>query len=124
MLAAAFSTFATGIDAGLHIADSFAALGAILADIHAFGADMLGVIAAHQHKMRACPANLRAGQHQPQMLRFNVLAASLEAMVRSRSKAGLIALQAVVDACLHVLRSVVHDLVLLGREPTKKNNAA
>ena len=124
MLAAAFSTFATSIDTGLHIADSFTALGAILADIHALGTKMLGVIAAHQHEMRARPANLRAGQHQPQMLRFNVLAASLEAMVRGRPEAGLIALQAVVDAFLHVLRCVVHDLVLLGREPTKKNNAA
>ena len=122
MLAAAFSTFAAGVDAGLHVTDSFAALGAILADIHAFSADMLGVFAVHQHEMGAGPADLRTGQHQPKMLRFNVLAAGLEAMVRSCSKASLVALQAVVDACLHVVRYVVHDLVLLGREPTRKDN--
>lgn len=118
MLAAAFSAFAAGIDACLHVADSLAALGAVLANIHAFGADMLGMIAVHQHEMRTGPADLRASEHQAQMLRFNVLAAGFETMVGGCAETGLIALQAFVDAFLHVLRCVVHDLLLWGREPT------
>jgi hypothetical protein len=80
VLAAAFRAFAAGIDARLHIANSFAAFGAILADIDAFGADMLGMIAVHQHEMRASAADFRTGKHQPQMIRFNVLASGFETM--------------------------------------------
>jgi hypothetical protein len=49
------------------------------------------------------PANLGTGHHQAKMLRLDVLAARLEGVCQRRSKTGLIAAQAFVDACLHFL---------------------
>ena len=49
------------------------------------------------------------------MLGLDVLAAGFKAVVRRRSEAGLIALQAFIDAFLNVLGRMVHDVLFLGR---------
>ena len=61
-----------------------------------------------QHEVRRGPADLRAGQHQAEMLRLHVLAASRQAVVRRHPEAGLVAAQALVDAGLHLARHIAH----------------
>jgi uncharacterized protein len=100
-LPAAFRTRPAGLNAFLHSFQPFAVFGALLTNLGAFAAGVLVVRAVDQHEMRRRPTDLGAGHHQPEMLRFGVLAAVLEAMGHRRAKAGLVAIKACVDTCAH-----------------------
>jgi hypothetical protein len=112
----------------VHITHTLATAGAVLADIGAFSAGVLVMRGPEQHEMGRRPADLRASQHQAQVLRLSVLAAGGKTVVRGHAKAGLIAAQALVDAGLHVVADLVHRLtrVLLGSsdQPATSNEPA
>ena len=107
-LPAALRTASALGDTIIHAADLLAGLGAFLTDLCAFGAGMLVMRRANQHKMRRGPADLSAGHHGTHVAWLNVLAALLQAMVHRHTKAGLVAAQAFIDAGLHLGRSVMH----------------
>ncbi|CCF18356.1 exported protein of unknown function [Pseudorhizobium banfieldiae] len=71
---ATISTLAAGVDASLHVADTLAVIGALAAYLRTFAASVLVVLGADQHEMGRGAANLGAGHHQPEVLRFRVLA--------------------------------------------------
>lgn len=97
-----------GFDTVLHITDLFAALGTCFTD---FGADCTGAfvkLAAHQHEVRRGLADLGACHHEPEVSRFDMPTALLQAVIHGCAEASAVATQAFVDAALHVLGNMVH----------------
>ena len=101
-------TAPASVDAVLHVADALAISRALVADLGAFAAEMLVVLGVHQHEVCGRAADLRAGQHQAEMPRLDMLSAGLEAVGHRITQAGLIAAKARVDAVLHLLRYLMH----------------
>ena len=105
---AAFCAAAASLDAIVHVADPLTFVGAVVADVGAFGAEMLVVRRAQDHDMRGRPAGLRAGQHELDMTRSGMLATLFQAVPCDHAEAGLVAAKAGVHAGLHVLIDVMH----------------
>ena len=74
----AFRTSAACVDAALHIADPFAIIGTLAANLGAFSANVLMVPATDEHELSRRPANLGAGHHQLEMRRLSMLAAHFQ----------------------------------------------
>src|SRR5690349_17903997 len=85
-----------GLHALLHAADLLAGAGALVADFGAFAAGVLVVVRPNQHEVGGGLAHLGAGQHEPEVLRLDVLAARLEAVVHRHAQAGRVAAQALL----------------------------
>jgi hypothetical protein len=100
--------FAAGFDASFHATQFGAGFGAFFANRRAFGADMAVMFGVHQYEMRRRTADFSAFDHQPEMPGFGVIAAFFKAMIHGGGKTGLIAVQALLNAALHVLRNVMH----------------
>ena len=107
---AAFCAAAASLDAIVHVADPLTFVGAVVADVGAFGAEMLVVRGTDDHDLGAGATDLGAGEHQLDVLRRGVLTSELEAVICAHAEAGLIAAQAVVDARLHLQGEVRHHL--------------
>lgn len=69
-------------------------------------------IRAEQHQMRRRAAHFRAGEHQPKMRWLRMFASHLQAMMRGAGEARLVAIEASVDAGLHVHGDGVHGEIL------------
>ncbi len=99
--ATALRAGATGRDALLHIAQRLAGRGALFADLGALGANVRVVLRAAQHEVGADGADLRAVEHQAEMVWLDVRAAHFQAMggqvAQTRRVTGL----AIIDALLH-----------------------
>ncbi|WP_200796469.1 hypothetical protein [Paracoccus solventivorans] len=65
-------------------------------------------VGSDQHEIRRCLADLGAGDHEPEMLRLDMLATCLKAMVHGHAEASAVAAQAFVDAALHFRGHLVH----------------
>lgn len=98
---AALGTFLTHLDAFLHIADLLAVRRTGLADLGAQPAQAMRKRRAAELEIRRCLADLGAAHQQPEVLWFDVLAASLEAVVHRGLQADLIAPGAGINAGLH-----------------------
>src|SRR5690625_875401 len=105
---AAFCTAAAGIDAFLHVADLFAAPGALLTDFSADRASAHMKLGADQHEVRRGLTNLGAGDHEPEMIRLDMLAACFQAMIHRHREADAMATQAFVDAVSHLWGNLMH----------------
>lgn len=88
--------------------DCFAALCTLLAYLRAFATRMPVVFRTDEHEMRAGPTNFSANHHNPEVARFDLLAADFEAVVHGCTKTRLVAAQAFVDARLHFGGHIVH----------------
>ena len=111
--AARLRAFAAGFYAGFHVADRFARIGAGVADFGALGANVPVMVGLAQHEIGAGDADLRAIHYQLEVFWLDVLAARFEAMARLHRQAGRVAVEAVLDALLHLGRKVLHILVWL-----------
>ena len=98
---AALRAAAARLGAFLHVADLLAALGAGVAYLRARRAYRSVQRRAAQHEVGCGLTDLRAIDHQPQMLLLNVLAARAQA-IRQHLQAGLVAFIAGIDAGLHL----------------------
>jgi hypothetical protein len=107
-LPATLGTGSAGPNAGVHVADPFAVIGAIFANIGAFGAEMLVMGRADDHDLRGSAAGLRTGQHQLDMGRLGMLATQLKAVSGAHAETDLVTAQALVDASLHRSFDMVH----------------
>jgi DNA-binding FrmR family transcriptional regulator len=71
---------------------------------------------AEEHEVRRGAADLGAGEHEAKMLRLDVLPAGGQAVVGCHAESGLVAAEALVDACLHVRSHLVHCVArIVGR---------
>lgn len=86
-LAAAFSATATGLHAFLHVTNSLAIIGTLLANFSALTACMLVVGRSDQHKMGARPANFGACHHKLEVSWLCMLTAHCKAMVHRHAEA-------------------------------------
>ena len=102
--AAGLRAFAAGVNAILHIADGFARIGARITNFSALGANMFVVIRLAQHEIGADLTDLRAIHHQLKVRRLNVFATRFEAMIGLHIKASRVAIEAVLNALLHLRR--------------------
>jgi hypothetical protein len=71
-------TSAACVHAALHITDPFAIIGTLAANLGAFSANVLMVIATDEHEMSRRPANFGARHHQLEVRRLGMLAAHIQ----------------------------------------------
>ena len=102
--AAGLRAFATGFDALLHIADRFARIGAGIANFGALGANVRVMVGLAQHEIGADLTDLNAIHHQREVFRLDVRAAHFEAMVGKHIQTSRVAIEAILDALLHLGR--------------------
>ena len=114
--AAGLSAGAAGRDALFHVAKSLAGGGALFADLGALGADVRVVLRAAQHEVGANGADLRAVEHQLEVVGRNVSAAHFETMRRQMVQASRVTRLTVVDALFHFGCCVVDNNHLLELE--------
>jgi hypothetical protein len=107
-LAATFCAVHTGLDAFVHTADALAIFGAGIADFGADSAKTIMEIGTAQHEVGRCLADFGTAHHQAEVFRFNVFAASHQAVIHSRLQANLMALHASLDARLHGMLHAMH----------------
>src|SRR3546814_8242856 len=74
-LPAAVGTSAARIDAVLHVAEPLTVLGAFVANLGTFSADVLVMCRFQQHEMRCGSADLGTGEHEPEVFWLRMLAA-------------------------------------------------
>jgi hypothetical protein len=94
-----------------HIADSFARLGAILANVSALGTDVSMMFGTAQHKIGAGRADLSAVEHEAQVIGSNVGAAHFQAMSRCHAQTGGVARLTILDALLHLSGQMIHSWI-------------
>ena len=102
-LAAAPGASAAGRDAFVHVADLFATVGARGTDRRARGADVRVHRRLPQQKIGAGCTDLRAVEHQPVVLRIDMLAARFQAMCREHAQANCVATLTMLEAYFHCL---------------------
>jgi hypothetical protein len=87
----------------LHAANSRTAFGACLAYLGA--SRTRGAVEARvgEHEICSGAADFRAARHEPEVVRFDVLAACLQAVIHGIAPAGLVAVQTFGYAVLHFL---------------------
>lgn len=110
-LVALFCAAPAGLSAFLHVADSTTIVSAKLADFSTFSAHPLVMGSVDEHEVRGRAAHFCTRHHESEMLRFNVLAALLQAMCHGRTDAHLITAQTLVDAVLQIMTDLVHVLL-------------
>jgi hypothetical protein len=95
----------------VHFSDRFAIGRTSAAHFRAHSARQAVQIRAAQHEIGARLADLRAVQHQPEVLRFHMLASGFQAVVHRRFKADVVAFETVLDALFHfrIAAAVFHE---------------
>src|SRR3546814_17752976 len=68
-------TSAGRMDAVRHVAGPLTVLGAFVANLGTFSADVLVMFRFQQHEMRCGSADLRTGEHEPEVFWLSMLAA-------------------------------------------------
>ena len=89
---ARIGTTATGLDALVHLADLFATIRTLHANLSAHAAGQGVQVGAAQHEIGCRLADLGAVDHQPKVLWFSVLAAHLQTMVHRHLQAHAMAI--------------------------------
>ena len=102
-------TSAAGRDAIVHISDALAVVRAGFADFGAQAAHLFVKLALVTHEVGRCRADRGAIDHQPEVLRFDMLAAHLEAVRHRSGEAGLVTGKAGIDAGFGFLAESMHD---------------
>lgn len=100
--AAALSAAAACVHAIPHISKLFAALRAGLANIGANAAHGFMMLRSKQHHIGGGLAGFSASQHKPEVVRLDMIAAGLQAVVRGHSETNGVAPQTFLNASLHV----------------------
>src|SRR3954468_24025385 len=92
--AAALGAAAASLDAFLHLAHLLAALRALFANLGPDRARALVELGPELHEVGAGPADLGAGQHQPEVPWLDVPAAHVQAVLRGLGHAHAVTVQA------------------------------
>jgi hypothetical protein len=92
----------TGGDAYVHIANAFAIIRAFGADFRALSACVLMVRSVDEHEVGRCPTDLGASHYQTEMVGLDVFTAGFQAMIHRGTETCLVAIQAGLDASVHV----------------------
>ena len=121
-LATCFRATSASLDAVFHVPEFLAVRCALVANLGAFFAEMLGVLRIHQHEVCSGAADFCASCHQAKVFRFDMLAACLKAMGHCHAETRLVATQTLLNASRGILVVVTHgDILAIAINATKQN---
>jgi hypothetical protein len=92
----------------LHIANGFARLGTIFANVGALSTDMRMMLGTTQHEIGAGRTNLGAVHHQAKVLGRHMSAAHFQAVSRGHAQTSGVTGLTILDALLHLSRKMFH----------------
>lgn len=104
---AEFQAMPACFHAFLHLTQTFAIFGADFADIRTQRTDAVVELALVREQVRGCRTDRGTVQHQPDVLRANMVSAELEAVRHDHGKAGCVAARQRVHAPMHLATEAV-----------------